>query len=496
MPYLGKTPSQATRQRYYKTASGGETSLSGTMTVGGTLTFNDGEFVDVKLNGVSLVAGTDYNTTTANTIGGLSALAANDQVEIVVYDTFSVFSGDVDSNLSVGGNLSVTGTSTFSSDVDLQGSAGATLKLTSTDTTGADTELLGQIDFVSSDSSTGSAGTQARIKGVYEDNGDSSGLEFFCGASTGSGTPTLFKRMTLSHDGESPAASIITSDNVANLALISTDADSSSGPELDLIRESASPADDDALGHVAFKGKNDAAETLTYAEIDTILRDASDGTEDAELRLHVRRAGTLREGIMIGPDRVVFNEGSQDIDVRMESDGNTSMFFLDAGNNRIGIGTNSTTNPLTVRGDSATGSSAAIGIIDESNQTGTLGISNAGNFTIKAEDGEVLVSDSAGNSTTVSPHNFEMIPDGVSENMAWAFYSRRGDVEDDFDNTKFIAVDITKTIRTVENLTGEKLIYTGTGSTDDASKVQQDIIQGLVDRIAALETKVAALEAG
>ena len=89
-----------------------------------------------------------------------------------------------------------------------------------------------------------------------------------------------------------------------------------------------------------------------------------------------------------------------------------------------------------------------------------------------------------------------MIPDGVSENMAWAFYSRRGDVEDDFDNTKFIAVDITKTIRTVENLTGEKLIYTGTGSTDDASKVQQDIIQGLVDRIAALETKVAALEAG
>ena len=111
MPYLGKTPSQATRQRYYKTASGGETSISGTMTTGGTLTFNDGEFVDVSVNGVALVAGTDYNTNTANTIAGLSALSANDQVEIVVYDTLSVFSGDVDSNLSVGGNLSVTGTS-------------------------------------------------------------------------------------------------------------------------------------------------------------------------------------------------------------------------------------------------------------------------------------------------------------------------------------------------------------------------------------------------
>ena len=259
MPYLGKTPSQATRKRYYKTASGSETSISGTMTVGGTLTFTDGEFVDVSVNGVALVAGTDYNTDTANTIAGLSALSANDQVEIVVYDTFSVFSGDVDSNMSVGGNLSVTGTSTFSSDVDLQGSAGATLKLTSTDTTGADTELLGQIDFVSSDTSTGSTGTQARIKGVYEDNGDSSGLEFFCGASTGSGTPTLFKRMILSHDGEDPAASIITDDNVANLALISTDTDAGHGPRLNMVRNpSEAGADGDNLGQIFIQGYNDA----------------------------------------------------------------------------------------------------------------------------------------------------------------------------------------------------------------------------------------------
>ena len=45
MPYIGKTPSQATRQRYYLTASGGETSVSGTMTVGGTLTFTDGTYL-------------------------------------------------------------------------------------------------------------------------------------------------------------------------------------------------------------------------------------------------------------------------------------------------------------------------------------------------------------------------------------------------------------------------------------------------------------------
>ena len=89
----------------------------------------------------------------------------------------------------------------FDTDVEVENSSGATLKLTSTDTTGADTELLGQIDFVSSDSSTGSAGTQARIKGVYEDNGDSSGIAFITGASTGSGTPTISEKMRIRHEG-------------------------------------------------------------------------------------------------------------------------------------------------------------------------------------------------------------------------------------------------------------------------------------------------------
>jgi hypothetical protein len=116
MAYLGRSPSQGVRNRYYFTASGGETSVSGALT-GGTLTFTDGNYVDVNLNGVTLVAGTDYNTSTANTIAGLSALTANDVVEIVVYDVFSVFSGNVNSDFSIGGNLSVTGT------VDIDGGA-------------------------------------------------------------------------------------------------------------------------------------------------------------------------------------------------------------------------------------------------------------------------------------------------------------------------------------------------------------------------------------
>jgi hypothetical protein len=105
MAYLGKTPSQAVRSRYYYTATGGETSLSGADDNSNVLTFTDGNYVDVSLNGVALVAGTDYNTTTANTIGGLTALVASDVVEVIVYDTFSVFSGNVTGDFTVGGTL-------------------------------------------------------------------------------------------------------------------------------------------------------------------------------------------------------------------------------------------------------------------------------------------------------------------------------------------------------------------------------------------------------
>ncbi|MAL42716.1 hypothetical protein [Hyphomonas sp.] len=292
MPYIGKTPSQATRKRYYKTASGSETSISGTMTVGGTLTFNDGEFVDVSVNGVALVAGTDYNTNTANTIAGLSALSANDQVEIVVYDTFSVFGGNVDGDFNL-------------------------------------------------------------------NNGT----------------------MTLTRD-----------DNEPQLIIKSTDADASSGPEIELFRDSASPADSDAVGQIQFKGKNDAAEEILYGEIDAFIRDASDGTEDGEVRINVMRGGTSREALSLGQSDVVFNEGSEDVDVRMESDGNTHMFFLDGGNNTVGIGTDSATNPLTVRGAGGTGATAAIRWRDESNQGATLGVFNSGNVVLNAEQGNFFLN--------------------------------------------------------------------------------------------------------
>lgn len=85
---VAKINNEAVRKRYYKTASGSETSISGADDSGATITFPANAEIEVKLNGVALVQGTDYNTTSANTVGGLAALASGDVVEVVVYERF------------------------------------------------------------------------------------------------------------------------------------------------------------------------------------------------------------------------------------------------------------------------------------------------------------------------------------------------------------------------------------------------------------------------
>ena len=107
---MAKVNSEVIRSRYYKTASGSETSISGADDSGATITFAANAEIEVKVNGVSLVQGTDYNTSSANTVGGLSALTAGQVVEIIVYTKFTL--GDTVSKAdggTFGGNIGING---------------------------------------------------------------------------------------------------------------------------------------------------------------------------------------------------------------------------------------------------------------------------------------------------------------------------------------------------------------------------------------------------
>ena len=74
-----------------KTAAGGETSLSGYDNASQALSYTPGQ-EQVYLNGILLVRGDDYTATNGTSITGLSALTANDFVQINCYNNFSVAS--------------------------------------------------------------------------------------------------------------------------------------------------------------------------------------------------------------------------------------------------------------------------------------------------------------------------------------------------------------------------------------------------------------------
>ena len=131
---------------------------------------------------------------------------------------------------------------------------------------------------------------------------------------------------------------ITVDDNSDNLTLTSTDADANAGPNLNLYRNSGSPADNDVLGYLKFTGVNDNSEIINYARMRTDLTDASDGTEDGSFYIFAMNAGTERTRVSVLPSETVFNDESQNVNFRVESDGNTRAISILGDKYGLGVG--------------------------------------------------------------------------------------------------------------------------------------------------------------
>jgi hypothetical protein len=80
-----------TSARFKYTASGGQTTFTGSDDNGNTLAYDAG-FIDVYLNGVKLVNATDVTVTSGTSVVLASGATANDIIDIVAYGTFNVAS--------------------------------------------------------------------------------------------------------------------------------------------------------------------------------------------------------------------------------------------------------------------------------------------------------------------------------------------------------------------------------------------------------------------
>ena len=90
MPYIGKAPNQGVRTRFIYQATAGQTSFSGSDANANSLSYPDGEYVDVFQNGVLLKPSTDYTATSGTTMILVTGASLNDVVEIIVYDAFTI----------------------------------------------------------------------------------------------------------------------------------------------------------------------------------------------------------------------------------------------------------------------------------------------------------------------------------------------------------------------------------------------------------------------
>ena len=106
MAYIGKQPGTGVRNRLLYTATSGQTTFT-TSDSSQALSYSDSLYVDVYKNGVLLDPANDYTATSGTSIVLGSGASADDVIEVVVYDVFSVFDGTVNGDLTVTEDLTV-----------------------------------------------------------------------------------------------------------------------------------------------------------------------------------------------------------------------------------------------------------------------------------------------------------------------------------------------------------------------------------------------------
>ena len=85
-------------------------------------------------------------------------------------------------------------------------------------------------------------------------------------------------------------------DKTNKLTIESEDTGATQSPTLELFRNSTSPADDDIIGAIDFKGEDSSGSSEVYARIEGKIEDVTNNTEDGELAFYVRNGGASGAG--------------------------------------------------------------------------------------------------------------------------------------------------------------------------------------------------------
>ena len=238
---------------------------------------------DVTLTTAAQTNITSLGTLTALTVDNIVINGAN----IGHTSDTDAIAIDSSGNVTLSQNLTITGDFTVN---------GSTTTVNSTNTT-IDDNLLELNSGASSNANDsgiiierGSTGDNAVL--MWDESAD----QFVVGTTTAtaSSTGNISHTKANFQAGQIQGSSgVFSSTGISSVMTVTgTDDGAGEGPDIVIKRNSASPADDDVLGALVFKGENDADEAVTYSKIRTRITDASNGTEDGKLELFTMKAGS------------------------------------------------------------------------------------------------------------------------------------------------------------------------------------------------------------
>lgn len=98
-----------------------------------------------------------------------------------------------------------------------------------------------------------------------------------------------------------PTVSVLVNPTITgNVIATSTDAGATGGPDLEVYRDSASPAASDVIGRHLYTGRDSAANKQTYAVDQAVILDATSGSEDAKRVTRTVVAGVEADRLHVG----------------------------------------------------------------------------------------------------------------------------------------------------------------------------------------------------
>lgn len=103
---------------------------------------------------------------------------------------------------------------------------------------------------------------------------------------------------------------LFSNDTTDQVIIENNDAGLDTAPDVVLYRNSSSPADNDNLGNIEFRGRNDNSQDHAYAQILAKISDASDATEDGIIDIITSSAGSQSTRIRAIGEHVGINEAN------------------------------------------------------------------------------------------------------------------------------------------------------------------------------------------